>query len=94
MTRTSQHPRNLVKVWQQSLEQTDSDGVFSAAAITRKSTEVMPPPRATRSTTAQLSRQSVEEDDELGDLTDVDELAAKISSRQKLSTSAGSGRRR
>lgn len=63
--------------------------MFTAAAVPRGSTETMPPPRVTRSITAQLSRQSVApEIDELDPLTDLDDpvTPSKLSAspRRKL----------
>ena len=76
-------------------DETKVNDMFIAAAIPRGSTEAMPPPRVTRSTIAQLSRQSIApEIDELDPLTDLDESATptskSTSSRKKLPVNASS----
>ena len=52
----------------------------------------MPPPRATRSTTTQLSRQIIQEPEESDPLTDIDELiiprAKNAPGRKKLPVNA------
>lgn len=58
----------------------------------------MPPPRATRSTTAQLSRQTIQEPEDSDPLTDIDELitprAKNASGRKKLPVGASPGQLR
>jgi len=89
-------------------DETKVNAMFTAAAIPRGSTETMPPPRVTRSITAQLSRQSVApEIDELDPLTDLDDpvtpsksasprrkLPVGTSSRNKLPVGASSSHAR
>ncbi|KAF9651555.1 hypothetical protein BDM02DRAFT_3127043, partial [Thelephora ganbajun] len=66
-----------------------------AAEITRNSSEAMPPPRATHSITAQLSRQSTQEEpDPLTNEEPTTPPTKSVSARKKLLVSASSSRLR
>lgn len=67
----------------------ETNGAFTAAAIQQGSTDAMPPPRATRSTTAQLPRKNIQgPDGPNSPLTDLDEpttpLTKSAPGRKKL----------
>lgn len=68
--------------------------MFAAAATPQSSAKAMPPPIVTCSITARLSRQSVEELDELDPLTNLEEPtvppAESVSARKKLPVTASS----
>ena len=89
--RTLQHPPKIVKVQLYTSKEIEIN-IFTAAAIPQRSAEAMPPPRTTRSITAQLSRQNAEEPNDSDPLTDLDETppAKSVSVRKKLPISTNS----